>query len=477
MASISTLGVGSGLDLSSILDSLETAEKASLDPISTQQTAYTAKLSAYGTLKSALTTFQTANTTLNNADLFTATSATSSSSAFSATTSGSVVAGKYTISVSQLAQAQTLTSSTQTSNTTALGDSSASSRTMTITLVDGTSKDITLTSDQTSLTGMRDAINSADAGVTATIIKTGDSSYRLSLTSTETGSDNAVSSIAITGDDTLQDIVGYDASASTNAMTESVTAQNAKLTVNNVEIESSSNEISDALEGITLNLNDTTTSNQTLTIAKDTSKAQTAIESWVDAYNTLLDQFNTLTKYTAVDVGSDTQDSSNGALLGDSTLRTIQTQLKSMLTNAQSSSTYKTLAQIGITTDPTTGSLELDSDTLETELSSDPDGVKEMIVGDGTSTGIATTIGNSLTSWLSTTGIVQSATDGVSKTLNDLTDQYNEMSTRIDNLVARYKTQFTALDVLMSQLNTTSSYLTQAFDTSSSTSTSTSSSS
>ncbi|ERK17902.1 Flagellar hook-associated protein FliD [Pantoea sp. AS-PWVM4] len=477
MASISTLGVGSGLDLSSILDSLETAEKASLDPISTQQTAYTAKLSAYGTLKSALTTFQTANTALNDADLFTATSATSSSSAFSATTSGSTVAGNYTISVSQLAQAQTLTSATQTSNSTALGDSSASSRTMTITLVDGTSKDITLTSDQTSLTGMRDAINSADAGVTATIIKTGDSSYRLSLTSSETGSDYAVSSISVTGDDTLQGIVGYDSTSSSNAMTESVTAQNAKLTVNNVEIENSSNTISDALEGITLKLNDTTTGNATLSITKDSSKAQSAIESWVDAYNTLLTQFDTLTKYTAVDVGSDSQDSSNGALLGDSTLRTIQTQLKSMLTNAQSSSTYKTLAQIGITTDPTSGQLELDSDELETALTSDPDGVKEMIVGDGTTTGITTTIATNLTSWLSTTGIVQAATDGVSKTLNDLTDQYNDMSTRIDNLIARYKTQFTALDVLMSQLNSTSSYLTQQFDSSSSSSTTTSSSS
>ncbi|WP_313688141.1 flagellar filament capping protein FliD [Pantoea sp.] len=471
-ATITNLGVGSGLNLSDILDSLETAEKASLTPISNQQTAYTAKLSAYGTLKSALTTFQTANTALNSADLFTATTATSTSSAFSATTSGNVVAGNYTISVSQLAQAQTLTSATQTSNSTALGDSSASSRTMTIKLVDGTSKDITLTSDQTSLTGMRDAINSADAGVTATIIKTGDSSYRLSLTSTETGSDNAVSSITVTGDDTLQGIVGYDASASSNVMTESVAAQNAKLTVNNVAIENSSNTISDALEGITLNLNDTTTGNQTLAITKDSSKADNAITNWVSAYNALLTQFDTLTKYTAVDVGSDSQDSSNGALLGDSTLRTIQTQLKSMLTNAQSSSTYKTLAQIGITTDPTTGQLDLDADKLSTALSTDADGVKQMIIGDGKTTGITTTIGNSLTSWLSTTGIVQSATDGVSKTLNDLTDQYNNMSTRIDNLIARYKTQFTQLDVTMSSLNSTSTYLTQQFSTSSSSSSS-----
>lgn len=135
--------------------------------------------------------------------------------------------------------------------------------------------------------------------------------------------------------------MGYDASASSNGMEVSVAAQNAQLTVNNVAIENSSNTISDALENITLNLNDVTTGNQTLTITQDTSKAQTAIKDWVNAYNSLIDTFSSLTKYTAVDAGADSQSSSNGALLGDSTLRTIQTQLKSMLSNTVSSSNYK----------------------------------------------------------------------------------------------------------------------------------------
>lgn len=465
MTTISTLGIGSGLDLSTILDNLSTAEKASLTPISNQQTAYTAKLSAYGTLSSALTTFQTANTALNSADLFAATSAASSTTAFSATTSGSTIAGKYSISVTQLAQAQTLTSGVQTSNTTALGSSDAS-RTLSIKLADGTSKDITLTSDQTSLTGMRDAINSANAGVSASIIKTGDGAYRLSLTASKTGEANAVSSVTVTGDDTLQGIVGFDSTKTDadNPLDVSVAAQDAELTVNNVAITSSTNTISDALEGITLNLNDVTSGNQTLTITQDTSKASAAISNFVDAYNNLLDQFTSLTKYTAVDVGSDTQDSSNGALVGDSTLRGIQTQIKSLLTNTASSSTYKTLAQIGITTDPTTGELSLDSDKLKTELTKDPAGVKEMIVGDGKTTGITTKLATNLTSWLSSTGSIQSAKDGVSKTLNNLTEQYNNMNTRINALIARYKTQFTQLDVTMSSLNSTSDYLTQQFD-------------
>jgi flagellar hook-associated protein 2 len=470
MATISTLGIGSGLDLASILDSLQTSEKAALTPISTQQSSYTAKLSAYGTLKSALTTFQTANTTLNNADLFSTTKTTSSSSAFSATTAAGAVAGKYTVSVSQLAAAQTLTSAVQTSNTTALATTDS---TLTFQNAKGDAAvSVSIPAGTSSLTGIRDAINKSAAGVTASIIKTGDGSYRLSMTSKETGTDNAVT-IAVTGDSAIQSMLSYDGTSSSN-MTQSVEAKNSQLTVNNVAIENSSNTISDALEGITLNLNDVTTGNQTLTITSDTSKASSAITAWANAYNTLQDSFASLTKYTAVDVGTSAQDTSNGALLGDSTLRTIQSQLKTMLTNAQSSSTYKSLAQIGVTSDPSTGELEVDDDKLTAALTSDQDGVKAMIIGDGKTNGIATTIATNITGWLSSTGILQAATDGVSKTLNNLTTQYNAASTRIDATIARYKTQFTALDVMMSKLNSTSSYLTSQFSTTSSSSSSSS---
>ena len=465
MASISSLGIGSGLKLADILDSLTTAEKAQLTPIAKQQTSYTAKLSAYGTLKSSLEAFQTANTALNKADLFTATSTASSTTAFSATTTGSAIAGKYTISVSQLAQAQTLTTkNTQADTKTAIATADSK-----ITFTAGNGKDpvtVDISAANSSLTGIRDAINKADAGVTASIIN---GQYRLSITSTETGADNAVS-ISVSGDSALQSFMGYNGTSTdaSNGMTESVTAQNAKLKVNNVDIENSSNTISDALEDITLNLNDVTTGNQTLTITKDTSKAETAMKAWVDAYNTLQDSFATLTKYTAVDAGTDAQDSSNGALLGDSTLRTIQTQLKTMLSNTVGGTTYKTLSSLGITTDPSSGKLELDSDKMKKALTDNPTAVKDLVVGDGKTTGITTTMATQLTDWLSSKGIIQAAKDGVSKTLNKLTDQYNAVSERIDARVAQYKAQFTQLDVLMTSLNNTSSYLTQQFENTSS---------
>ena len=465
MASVSTLGIGSGLKLADILDSLTTAEKAQLAPISKQQTSYTAKLSAYGTLKNSLEAFQTANTALNKADLFTATTTTSSSSAFSATTTGGAIAGKYTISVSQLAQAQTLTTrNTQPDNKTAIA--SADSK---ITIQQGGDKKpvtVNISAADSSLTGIRDAINKANAGVSASVINVGNGEYRLSITSTETGKDNAMT-LTVSGDAALQSFMGYNGTSADagNGMLESVTAQNALLKVNNVDIENSSNTISDALEDITLNLTDTTTGNQTLTITKDTSKAETAIKTWVDAYNTLQDSFASLTKYTKVDAGTDSQDTSNGALIGDSTLRTIQTQLKSMLSNTTGGTDFKTLSQVGITTDPMTGKLELDSTKLKKTLTENPTAVKDLVVGDGKKTGITTTMSSNLTNWLSSKGIIQAAKDGVSKTLNSLTEDYNNTSTRIDNIVAQYKAQFTKLDVMMSKLNTTSDYLTQQFTT------------
>ena len=463
MASISSLGIGSGLKLGDILDSLTAAEKATLTPITKQQSSYTSKLSAYGTMKSALEAFQTANTALGKADLFTATTTTSSSTAFSATTTGNAIAGKYTIKITQLAQAQTLTStSTQKDSKAAIATSDS-----VLTIQQGGGKKpvtIDISAANSSLTGVRDAINNAKAGVSASVINVGNGEYRLSITSNDTGKDNGMT-LSVSGDSALQSFMGYDGTG--GGMKESVAAQNAELTVNNVAIENSSNTISDALEDITLNLNDVTTGNQTLTITQDNTKAQTAIKDWVTAYNALQDTFSSLTKYTAVDPGADAQSTSNGALIGDTTLRTIQTQLKSALSNTASSSAFKTLAQIGITSDPSTGQLEIDDTKLTAALKKDSADVGQLIVGDGKKTGITTNIGSNLTSWLSSTGIIQAAKDGVSKTLNKLTKDYNTASDLIDQKVARYKAQFTQLDVLMSSLNNTSSYLTQQFESTS----------
>jgi len=464
MPSISSLGIGSGLPLDTLLTNLTTAEKGRLKPISAQQSAYTAKLSAYGSLKSALTTFQTANSAINSNAIFQSTTATSSAtSAFTATTAADAAAGKYTVNVIQLAQAQSLLSAKVGSSTNNIGTEGAGTRTLTISQPGQTKPlEIQLTDAQSNLTGIRDAINNADGNVKASIIKVDDTNYQLVVTSSDTGEKNAMT-LSVSGDDQLQNFLGYDAIASSNGMTQTVNAQNALLSVNGVDIERDSNTINDAPQGVTLTLLAKTTETQTLTVAKDNAKASSAIKAWVDAYNALQDSFSKLTAYTAVDAGSDGQDSSNGALLGDSTLRTIQTQLKSQLTNASSSSTYKSLSQIGITSNPTTGKLELDSNKLSTALSTDSKGVMAMINGDGKTSGISTTINNSVTGYLASNGILASATNGVSNTLKSLTAQYNKTNDSINDAITRYKAQFTQLDVMMTRLNSTSSYLTSQF--------------
>lgn len=466
MTGISTLGVGSGLGLSTILDKLTAAEKQSLAPISKQQSAATAKLSAYGTLKTAIQTFQTANSKLNDAALYTATTTTSSSTAFSADTNGNALPGKYTISVQHLAQSQTLTSAAQTDIKAAIG-SDAASRIMKFVTADGKEKSITLSKDQTSLSSIRDTINKSNVGVTASLIKVSATEYRLSLSSTASGTANAVKSLSVTGDDTLHGFIGFDAADTANSgMMQSVAAQNASLTVNNVAIESSSNTITDAVEGITLRLNDETTGNQTLTVSSDTNKAKTAITEWVNAYNSLQDTMAGLTKYTAVDAGKD-PDSKNGALLGDGTLRNIQVQMKSILANTSGSNVYKTLSQAGITTDPTDGKLKLDANKLTSSLQVKPDAVRDMFTGDGKKTGVSTVLNTTFTAFLSSKGVLQGATDTISKKLNTLTEQYNTASKRIDDTIARYKKQFTNLDKMVSVLNNTSNYLTEQFSTTS----------
>ncbi|PKE30924.1 flagellar filament capping protein FliD [Rahnella sp. AA] len=475
---ISSLGIGSGLNLSDLLDNLTTAEKTRLTPITTAQTKYSAQLTAYGTMQSALQTFADAATALASAKTYGTTTATSNNTAaFSATTTTGAAAGKYTIAVSDLAVAQTLISAPQTSNTTALGaTTSGNSRTLTISQGDGSKPlSINLTDSQTSLTGVRDAINSAAGGVTASIVKVSDSSYKLVLSANNTGTDSEMT-VSVSGDDTLNNIIGYDSSTGTstggtNGMSQNTAAANAKLTFNGIDLERQSNTISDIQDGITLNLTGTTTTDATLTIAKDTSTASTAITTFVNAYNSLQDTFSGLTKFTASTLDSGTQDSSNGVLLGDSTLRTIQTQLKSALGGSNGSSSVNTLASIGITSDPTTGKLTIDSTKLSTALSSSTSAVQTMMVGDGKTTGVMTKIANLNTNFLNTsTGVIANAETSVNNTLKSLTTQYNAVSDSINATIARYKTQFTALDVAMTKLNSTSTYLTQQFATTSSSS-------
>ncbi|QFH72689.1 flagellar filament capping protein FliD [Enterobacter sp. E76] len=463
MASISSLGVGSNLPLDTLLTNLTTAEKARLTPITQQQSANTARLTAYGTLKSALEKFQTANTTLNNADLFRSTTAKSSSEDLSVTTTAGAAAGKYSISVTQLAQAHSLTTTKSIdSSQTAQGNTAVAERTLIINQP-GRDKplEIKLSSEQTSLEGMRDAINNADSGVSASIVKVKDDQYQLVITSSESGLDNKMT-ISVKGDDALNAVIGYDGTDKAGGMKQLVEAKNALLTVNNIDIERPTNTITDAPQGVTLNLTKEV-DNVTVTVEKSNDQSKAAIKGWVDAYNSLIDTFNSLTKYTAVDAGADAQNTSNGALLGDTAVRSIQTGLRGMFTQGDPNSAFKTLNEIGITADGATGKLKIEDTRLTKALNENSSAARLLLVGDGKETGITTKMASNIKEYLADDGIIDSAQDSINATLKKLTKQYLATSESIDATVARYKAQFTQLDTMMSKLNSTSSYLSQQF--------------
>lgn len=474
MATISNLGVGlSGL--SELYDKLQAAEETKLTAIATQKTTYDNQITGFGKLQSALTALQTATAKLSNADTWNSTSITSSNTSFSATTSGNANVGEVKVNVTQLARAQVLTTAAGTidSNTKQLGGTTDdNTRTITITQAGADSKPLTvkLADGDTSLNGIAKAINAANGNVSASVVKTDTGDYRLMLSSKTTGTDSDMT-VSVTGDDTLNGIIG------SAALTEQVKSQNAIVKVNDIELTRQSNTISDALPGVTLSLKTKSTTDETLTVTRATDDNKKAITDWVSAYNSLQSTIGSLTKYVPPATGATAQSSSNGVLMGNGTIRGVQNDLRALLTNVQSGS-YAIMAQLGITQDPVkgdngqTGNLKIDDKKLTAALADNPAGVQAYFVGDGKTTGFATQMNTKLTSMLSTSagkeGVIQNAKDGINATLKTIGKRYEAMELSIEATMARYKKQFNDLDVLVTKLNGTATYLTNQFKSSSS---------
>ncbi len=452
-ATITSLGVGSGLDLDSILTSLQESKEASLlTPITNQETSVNAEITAYGTLTSALTKLQTAAEALADSSLYDSLTTSLSGSGVTAATTSDAVAGTYKLEVTQLAQAQSLTTDGVASKTTALG-------TGTLTLQVGAEEavSITLTSSNNTLEGIRTAINASGAGVTASIVNDGSGTpYRLVLTSDSTGTESEMT-VSYTSDDSSDaatSLFGYD--GSTGNMTQTVEALDAQLTINGISITSQSNTVEDALQGVTLNLS-ATGSAQTLTISQDTDAIYDAVKAFVTAYNSYVSTVDTLTSY---DADADTA----GELLGDSTTRRISTKLSSDLYSAVGSGTFSYLSQLGISLE-VDGTLLIDEDTLTSAITDNIDAVSQFFIGtDGTS-GFIGQITTDLDTYLDEDdGLIVARTDSLATKLEQLEDRYEEKQALIDSEMARWTEQFTQLDTLIASLSSTADYLTTQFD-------------
>ena len=468
MATISNLGVGMP-GLSDLYDKLQAAEETKLTAIATQKTKYDAQITGYGKLQSALTTLQTAAAKLAKTDTWNSTSVSSTNTAFAATTSTNANVGEFTINVNKIAKGQVLTTAPGTidSNTKQLGETTGSNRTITITQAGADSKPLTVTlaDGDTSLNGIAKAINAANGNVSASIVKADNGDYRLMLSSKTTGTDSDMT-VTVTGDDTLNAVIG------SAALNEQVESQNAVVNVNGIDIIRQSNTVTDALPGVTLTLKAQSTADETLSVTRSTDDNKKAVTEWVTAYNALQSTITSLTKYEPPATGATAQNSSNGVLMGDSTIRGVQSDLRALLTNVQTGS-YAIMAQLGITQDPlkgadgTFGNLKIDDKKLTQALTDNPAGVQAYFVGDGKTTGFATQMNNTLTEMLSTSvgkeGVIQNAKDGINATLKTIGKRYDAMELSIEATMARYKKQFSDLDSLVTKFNSTASYLTSQF--------------
>ncbi|WP_038907569.1 flagellar filament capping protein FliD [Dickeya oryzae] len=459
---------GSSLDLSTLLTKLQTVEEQRLTPYQNKQTSLSAQATAYSAVEASMKSLQTATTTLQNMKSITSTAVTSTNTAFSASTDSTAVAGTYSIFVNNLAQAQSQISGAFSSASTALVSGGTSSTSSTITISQSsqsTPLTITLTDDKTSLNDIRDAINNAGGGVSASIINNGTSNY-LMLTAKDTGTKSAMT-ISVSG----------NLSSSLGSFTEQVAAKDASFTLNGMSVTSQSNTVTTAITGVTLNLkaaSATGSSAESLSISSDTTSTQQAIQNWVTAYNNVLDTINKQTTYTAptsTEQSNGTQSASNGALVGDSTVRTIQRQLQSLMTNLQSGSgSLHTMADLGITQDPTNnGKLLVDNTKLTNTLKTSAGSVTTFFTGNGSTTGFATQAGNYLSQTLdSSDGLIKSAQASIKTSQASVTKQLASIQDSIDATMSRYKTQFTQLNTLLARLSSTSSYLTQQFNKTSS---------
>ncbi|WBY00622.1 flagellar filament capping protein FliD [Ramlibacter tataouinensis] len=471
MASISSLGVGANLDLNGLLEQLAAAERAPVVALQRQQISYTAKLTAYSRLQGALGTLQAAASKLSDPRLFEGVKAGSSAAdVLTAAGSAHAVPGVYSASVSQLAQAQSLVSGGRPSSTTAAvgaGTVSISWGTIAGGAFDAASGRYTgagfaedaereavsiAIAAGTTLEGIRDAINAkADAGITASIVNDGSASpHRLVLTSTRTG-ENASLRISVSGDDALQDLLAHDPAGIQN-LRQTAAAQDAKLTVNGIAVTSQSNTVAEAIQGVTLNLLKTGASQ--VNLQRDTGSVGSAIAEFVNAYNGLQATARQLTAYNA-------ETRSAAPLVGDGTLRLIQTSLRSALNTPQAGS-LQTLSRIGIAFQKD-GTLQIDSAKLTEALGSNLAGVAELFSTRNPGGGYGQQLAHLVEGFSKTDGTLDVATAGVKTSLKRLDERIVDAEERVAATVARYRGQFTQLDLMMSRMASTSAYLTQQF--------------
>jgi len=393
MATITSTGLGSGLDVSGIVTKLVAAERLAPDTrYAKQEAGDNAKITAFGNFKSALSDFKSSLSSLSQASSFQKITADSSDSTVVTASALSVAdVASYQMEVKNLAQSHALASAAYADPTAVVGTGTLTINFGTTTYDSGTkvyggftqntaksSLSLTIDSSNNTLAGIRDAINHANAGVSASILNDG-TGNRLVLKSSDSGVKNSLQiKVTETGAAGLSDLA-FDGSNS--KMTQTQAAKDALVNINGLDITSSGNTVSSALKGVTLNLlQGQAGKTVTVNVTRNNADLNTAISGFVDKYNALISTVNSVSSYDATTKTA-------GVLLGDSVVQSGMSQIRNALTNVVdgASSGLRTLSDVGISLQKD-GTLKFDSTKFGAAQASDIDGVAALFSVLGRST-------------------------------------------------------------------------------------------
>ncbi len=473
MSGLSVPGIGSGLDINSLVERLMAVERQPLTALATKKGMIESKISALGQIRSSLDALKTAAQRMTTQDkLLTLKTTVADTSIATVSTSNSATPASFSLEVEQLASAQKLSSPEFASASSSLGNAAGS-----VTIEFGTYSAgvYTLNPDRAAFTvnveadkmtpeGIRDAINQANKEVSASLVNSG-TGVMLVLTNAKTGANQHMRLSVSDPDGNNSDNAGlsqlaYNPAASVGNgknMSERVAAQDARVKIDGISITSRTNTLDQSIAGLTISLLKTNDdSPTTMTTTRDDSQVKTAVNSFITAYNNLNKLVRDLTKYDAT--------KREAAILnGESTVRNVLSQVRGLLSRQYGSTSLPTLSELGITTQ-SDGSIRLDATKFDSTFSSKRDAVVALFTqstGGTEGDGFAGTVEDLITSLTDNNGLLDARTDGLNASLKNLNSKEDQMEARLSQIEQRYRTQFVTLDRNLNSLQSLSAYLQQ----------------
>lgn len=430
---------GSGLDIPTLVSQLVTATRTPTETrINKAGTAATAKLSAIGQIKSAMTSLQTAVEKMSAAaDAPSFKTTVASGAGYTASAGTKAVAGDYSVEVVRLATAQKLSSAAYAK------DATVGSGTLNIAYGAGADDKVKVDiAANATLADIAAAVNSAAGGkgVTASVVTANDGQH-LVFSATATGSGGALNITASGGNGGLTALTN----GTGGGLTQSVAAADALVRVDGFERTSSSNTITDLVPGVDLTLTKAAAgTSYNLNVASDNSSLKSAITAYVTAYNSVV---STLKSTSSFDSATRTA----SALTGDSLVRTLQQQLR-----GQVSSNVLGLKDLGVTVSKD-GVMSFDTTAFDKAIAADPEAAKAMFGEEGTYGGAVASLLDEHLDSISGTLILR--TDSINKQISGLEDELDKLDVKMTRLSEQYTKQFTAMETMIVQMQSSASSL------------------